>query len=235
MGGALDKVLSDVEKKQKKKLDLNGKGISELPGDKIAEKLISVEELDLGKNKLTRIPPEIGQLLNLHVLILEKNNLEEVPSTLGLLIELRVLDLKENKLTRLPAELSKLKHLNTLHLQKNPIASLPLEFSVLTSLETISLKGTVILKQIPRDIIDKGAKAVVKYLSELKAKSSKIELRDEDSIVGPVGKMDKFEDDNVDSGVGSITENKSNPESKENSPRKEEKDKEDLSKSEKKR
>jgi len=71
----------------------------------------------------------------------------------------------------------------------------------------------------------------------LKAKSSKIELRDEDSIVGVVGKMDKFEDDSVDSGVRSYTshaEDKSNPESKENSPRKEEKDKEDLSKSEKK-
>jgi len=56
-------------------------------------------ELNLTNNELTQIPPEIGQLQQLHSLFLFNNKLTQIPPEIGQLQQLRTLSLSYNQLT----------------------------------------------------------------------------------------------------------------------------------------
>jgi len=59
--------------------------------------------LDLSYNSFTRLPPEIGQLINLEALSVCKNNLSELPLELGRLFQLRRLRVDGNPIASPPA------------------------------------------------------------------------------------------------------------------------------------
>uniref|UniRef100_A0A182W382 Uncharacterized protein n=1 Tax=Anopheles minimus TaxID=112268 RepID=A0A182W382_9DIPT len=77
--------------------------------------------LFLNDNNLTRLPHQIGQLVNLRTLDLSTNKLRSLPAELGELIQLRELLLNNNYIRLLPYELGKLFNLHVLGLHGNPL------------------------------------------------------------------------------------------------------------------
>jgi len=65
--------------------------------------------LNISNNKLTAIPPEIGNLVNLTHLTLSQNYLIEIPSTFKYLKKLVYLDIWSNSIIFFPDEISELK------------------------------------------------------------------------------------------------------------------------------
>lgn len=73
------------------KLNLSGKGLTELPPE--FGQLTTLVELNLSANQLTSLPSQIGQLTNLTTLYLSRNRLTTLPSQIGQLANLIALDL----------------------------------------------------------------------------------------------------------------------------------------------
>jgi Leucine-rich repeat (LRR) protein len=69
-------------------------------------KLTGLKELDLGRNGLPYVPPQISSLESLEVLDLSFNEIDELPEFMGNLKRLRVLALEGNGGIRLPASMS---------------------------------------------------------------------------------------------------------------------------------
>jgi Leucine-rich repeat (LRR) protein len=86
------------------KLDLSRQWLQELPSD-FFQKYKDLEELNLEKNNLVTLPPEIGQLHRLQKLNLSNNKLTVLPPEIGGLKKLQKLDINHNKLTALPSEI----------------------------------------------------------------------------------------------------------------------------------
>ncbi len=76
---------------------------------------------NLDNNRLSKIPTEIGNLVNLGTLSLSNNWLTELPAEISLLSKLAVLYLSNNLLTKLPAEMGNLQNLRYISLVNCPI------------------------------------------------------------------------------------------------------------------
>ena len=68
----------------------------------------TVNELHLSRNRLTKLPDDIGRLQRLTRLWLHNNLLETLPASIGGLTALRELNVSNNCLTALPATLANL-------------------------------------------------------------------------------------------------------------------------------
>lgn len=73
--------------------------------------LVRLEELDLGRNGLTAVPPQVGSLRGLKKLGLDYNEVRVLPSFVGNLTKLEELTLNSNGGVRLPDSLAGLKGL----------------------------------------------------------------------------------------------------------------------------
>ncbi len=100
------------------KLD-SWEGIKEL-----AQDYPDLEVLSLSHNKLTSIPPEIGQLKNLQDLYLSGNKLTSIPPEIGQLKNLKYLSLMGNRLNNAQAlgTLAKMKWLKRLNVAYNRLS-----------------------------------------------------------------------------------------------------------------
>ncbi|MBE7383544.1 MAG: leucine-rich repeat domain-containing protein [Leptolyngbya sp. SIO1E4] len=107
--------------------------------------------LDLGRNQLRKLPPEIGQLTNLRQLNLGSNQLSTLPPEIGQLIHLRQLDLRSNQMRMLPPEIGRLTKLQQLDLSYNQLRSLPPEIGQLINLQKLDL-GSNQLSILPPEI-----------------------------------------------------------------------------------
>jgi hypothetical protein len=108
-----------------------------LPRDK--ELLLNSYVLEIGWNKLGKLPKEIGNLTNLIEIRAWCASLSSIPKEIGNLVNLRELSLVDNNLKELPSEIGKLKNLVVLSLDNNPIKKLPKEIGDLTNLEILEL------------------------------------------------------------------------------------------------
>lgn len=112
--------------------------------------------LDLGARadaaRLTALPAEVGQLVNLQELRLTGQGLTELPKDLGRLRGLQRLELGDNALAALPRELGQLTALKVLRLEGNRLQEMPEELEHLRQLETLELARNE-LTQFPDFIV----------------------------------------------------------------------------------
>ncbi|MDM8565979.1 COR domain-containing protein [Candidatus Halobeggiatoa sp. HSG11] len=136
------KLLQLIEETARNKeisLNLGRQQLTSLPPELF--QLVNLRELNLRRNQLTSLPSEISQLVNLQVLNLRGNKLTSLPPEISQLVNLQVLNLRVNKLTSLPPEFSQLVNLKTLYLDGNKLTNLPPEISQLVNLKSLSLSG----------------------------------------------------------------------------------------------
>lgn len=110
-----------------------------------------LQTLDMPKNQLCEVPPEIGKLICLKDLNLSYNRLMKIPPELGECEGLRRLELAGNRLCELPFELSSLKQLLLLDLGENCFLSVPICVLRMDSLQTLDLSNNR-LKDLPEDM-----------------------------------------------------------------------------------
>ena len=108
-------------------------------------------ELDLSKQDLETVPPEIGRLTRLTSLDLRHNHVTEIPSRITQLTQLTSLNLSWNQLTEVPAVISQLSRLTSLDLSFNQLTDVPAAITQLTRLATLNLYGNE-LRELPAAI-----------------------------------------------------------------------------------
>ena len=113
--------------------------------------LVDLTQLHLNYNQLTSLPAEIGQLVVLTELRLDGNQLTSLPAEIGQLAGLKYLELSDNKLTSLPAEIGQLVELMKLYLDGNQLTSLPAEIGQLVGLTDLHFDGNQLMS-LPAEI-----------------------------------------------------------------------------------
>ncbi|KAB5534659.1 hypothetical protein DKX38_017745 [Salix brachista] len=123
--------------------------------------------LDLSGNPASLLAhPAFSSLPHLKELYLRQVQLREIPSDILSLQQLQVLNLSQNSLHSIPEGFKNLSSLTELDLSDNNISALPPELGLLEpSLQALRLDGNP-LRSIRRTILDRGTKAVLKYLMD---------------------------------------------------------------------
>ncbi|KAG6755301.1 hypothetical protein POTOM_041121 [Populus tomentosa] len=123
--------------------------------------------LDLSGNPASLLGhPAFSSLPHLKELYLRQVQLREIPSDILTLQQLQILNLSQNSLHSIPEGFKNLTSLTELDLSDNNISALPPELGLLEpSLQALRLDGNP-LRSIRRTILDRGTKAVLKYLMD---------------------------------------------------------------------
>lgn len=116
--------------------------IAELPVS-IFSALSGLRTLELGNNRLRNIGPALSNLPHLEELFLGKNKLTEI-SGLEFLTSLTRLDLQSNRIVKLGDGLSKLTQLRELYISHNGITEIDDGLSTLVNLECLDLSSNMI-------------------------------------------------------------------------------------------
>ena len=88
-------------------------------------KLINLSVLSIIRTPITTISDELGKMENLRTLNIAKTNLETLPTTLEKLTKLRSLWLNKNKLREIPDVFSNFKDLSYFAIDNNPLVNWP--------------------------------------------------------------------------------------------------------------
>lgn len=129
-----------------RRLTLSNMGITIFP--KCLLKLTNVDELDLSRNLIQKLPDNIGNFSSLRWLDLHSNRLESVPESIGGLARLTHLNLSNNHLTSagLPSTLGFLTSLKCLNLGINQLDTLPPTIVALDNLQELGLFNNLFIK-----------------------------------------------------------------------------------------
>ncbi|XP_039477568.1 leucine-rich repeat-containing protein 18 [Oreochromis aureus] len=133
----------------RRRLVLSNMGITIFP--KCLFKLTFVDELDLSRNLIEKLPENFGNLLSLRWLDLHSNKLVSVPESIGDLRGLTSLNLSNNCLTfsGLPSTLGSLTNLKSLNLGMNQLDDLPPTLVALENLQELGLFDNL-FKKLPQ-------------------------------------------------------------------------------------
>lgn len=107
----------------------------------------NLQLLDLSRNRIRELPPEIGNLKQLKKLILERNRIEYLPAEIGELEDLRELVINRNELITLPTEIGNLKKLRYIDMWSNNITELPRTMEEMHALQEVDLRVIVFNEQ----------------------------------------------------------------------------------------
>uniref|UniRef100_A0A3Q1CP63 Disease resistance R13L4/SHOC-2-like LRR domain-containing protein n=1 Tax=Amphiprion ocellaris TaxID=80972 RepID=A0A3Q1CP63_AMPOC len=129
-----------------RRLTLSNMGLTSFP--KCLLKLTNVDELDLSRNLIQKLPDNIGNFSSLRWLDLHSNKLESVPESIGNLVELTHLNLCNNRLNSagLPSTLGSLTNLKSLNLGMNQLDALPPTLVALNNLQELGLFDNLFIK-----------------------------------------------------------------------------------------
>ncbi|KAM3093078.1 COR domain-containing protein [Phormidesmis sp. 146-12] len=142
-------IIDHAAQTKQTKLDLSGKGLTELPAE--LWQLTNLTWLSLSENQLSAVPKELGQLSNLTVLCLFQNQLTAVPKELGQLSNLTALHLASNQLVAVPKEVGQLSNLTRLYLHDNQLTVVPKEVGQLSNLTELYLYDNQ-LTVVPKEV-----------------------------------------------------------------------------------
>lgn len=128
------------------RLTLSNMGLTSFP--KCLFKLTNVNELDLSRNLIQKLPDNIGNLSSLKWLDVHSNKLESVPESIGNLVGLTHLNLANNRLNSagLPSTLGSLTNLKSLNLGMNQLNALPPTLAALRNLQELGLFDNLFVK-----------------------------------------------------------------------------------------
>lgn len=121
-----------------KVLDLRKNTLEEILPDISA--MVSLEDLLLDQNRLKEIPPEVCQLPRIRNLSLSQNVLTGLPKAISDMTKLRSLTLGDNHITEIPEEIGRCNELQTLYLHHNRFTRLPTTVHGLVNLNEFSLE-----------------------------------------------------------------------------------------------
>ncbi|KAL3820954.1 hypothetical protein ACJIZ3_006859 [Penstemon smallii] len=147
-------------------LKLDGNPLSKIPSDGFgAASKLQILDLSGAAGSLPE-DPAFSSLPELQELYLRRMHLLSFPLDILTLRQLRILDLSQNSLQLIPASIKGLTSLTELDLSDNNISSLPPDLGLLEpSLQVLRLDGNA-LRSIRRTILERGTKAILKYLKE---------------------------------------------------------------------
>ncbi|XP_024860958.1 leucine-rich repeat-containing protein 18 [Kryptolebias marmoratus] len=130
----------------RRRLTLSNMGIITFP--KCLFKLTNIDELDLSRNQIQKLPDNIGDFSSLRWLDLHSNKLESVPGSIGNLLGLTHFNLANNCLTSagLPSSLGSLSNLKSLNLGMNQLDALPPTMERLVNLQELGLFDNLFVK-----------------------------------------------------------------------------------------
>ena len=143
------RLIEEARKTGATELDLSKQELIELPPELF--QLTELIGLDLGFNKLSLLPPQIRQLINLAWLSIEVNQLSALPPEITLLNNLQRIGLGGNQFTTLPPQLLKITNLTLLSLWGRRLTSLPPQITRLNKLKQLSLEFNQ-LSSLPPEI-----------------------------------------------------------------------------------
>ncbi|TGZ64578.1 hypothetical protein CRM22_006302 [Opisthorchis felineus] len=135
----------------------------------------SVVELNLGSNRLTSLPAEIGELQHLEVLELNFNQLRVLPDEITKLSKLRILGLDSNELESLPEDLSGLVSLQELNVLSNRLTTFPRSVENLPKLKVIKA-GENDIQRLPAELGNMSALQELHLNDNLNLNSLPVEL-----------------------------------------------------------
>jgi Leucine-rich repeat (LRR) protein len=115
-----------------KNLNISHNKISEIP--KEIGQLINLRHFNCSGNKISEIPKEIGQLINLQYFGCYNNKISEIPKEIGQLINLQYFDCYNNKISEIPKEIGQLINLQYFDCFSNKISEIPKEIGRLINL-----------------------------------------------------------------------------------------------------
>mmetsp|Transcript_31536 Transcript_31536/g.56589 ORF Transcript_31536/g.56589 Transcript_31536/m.56589 type:complete len:1131 (-) Transcript_31536:58-3450(-) len=124
--------------RQVKVLDLRKNGLEELLPD--IKVMVALEDLLVDQNRLREIPEEVCSLPHLKALSLSQNLLKSLPKAIGELKLLRSLSVGDNFIEDIPIEIGKCRELSTLYLHHNSFTKLPTSLGNLENLSELALE-----------------------------------------------------------------------------------------------
>eukprot|EP01103_Thecamoeba_quadrilineata_P016606 TRINITY_DN5591_c0_g1_i1.p1 TRINITY_DN5591_c0_g1~~TRINITY_DN5591_c0_g1_i1.p1 ORF type:complete len:965 (-),score=207.67 TRINITY_DN5591_c0_g1_i1:167-3061(-) len=125
------------------------------------EEMTNLKHLNLGENRINRIPPSFCRLGTLTELRLVCNELTNLPRTISQLTSLKTLLLDQNQLIEIVPEIGSLPSLSLLSLMDNRLDDLPDEIIKVRTLSQLKLDGNP-LKNISVPVI--GGAAVFQFI-----------------------------------------------------------------------
>lgn len=102
--------------------------------------------VDLSRQRLKTLPPDLMLLHDLTYLIVSRNKLESFPDWLQEKTDLKALVADHNRIQDFPEVLLKMPHVEQLSLGENYLRGIPLDIDMMAGLEILSLWGNVLAR-----------------------------------------------------------------------------------------
>lgn len=131
------------------RLELKKQKLKTIPPEVFACK--NLQYLDLSKNKLDTFPTELGELTQLRVLILNRNELNYLPEAIGRLNNLIVLRVSNNYLWEIDDALGKLTELEILDIWANRLIVLPYTVQDMPKLREVDMRVNPVKREVQEE------------------------------------------------------------------------------------
>ena len=107
--------------------------------------------LNIANNKITHLPLELAKCTQLIVLKVDRNQIQEFPAPLTMFTKLKSLDISDNALASLPSTIGNLCSLEELRANDNNLVTIPESISRLANLRVLEVDKNKIV-QIPQSV-----------------------------------------------------------------------------------